>query len=92
MKLFTFFKQKKPGLPKLSPDQVISRRTINQRHVNRIKNLEEEFDSLSNELKEAEFNSNMTKVEREKLSDHLVRRMTFIKHEIEIRRGLLKWL
>ena len=62
-------------------------------HVSlRISNLNDEFEELSSKLKEVESDFDSSKSKREKESDTVIRRMSILKYEIEIREGLVKWL
>lgn len=62
------------------------------RHQKRIDNLAEELHQISKQLVFVESNPELTKNEREKQSDNLIRRITLIKYEIDIREDLIKWL
>lgn len=94
MKLFNIFKKQKEELKKvpLTDEQKISKTLAIERHKKRVINLNEEFEQLSNRLETLDLDTNLTKVEREKSSDSIIRRMSFIRYEVEIREGLIKWL
>lgn len=94
MRLFDIFKKKKeaPKLPKLTREQQLSKSNAIQQHRNRINNLNEEFEQRSAELESLESNYDIPKSQKQKTSDILIRRMTLLRYEIEIREGLLKWL
>ena len=70
----------------------VNKQSVKNRHSARISNLRDEFECLSNELVDIELNIAMARAEKEKSSDRIIRRITLIKYEIEIREGLLKWL
>lgn len=94
MKLFKFIKKDKKELerPKLTREQQLAKVNAVRLHKVRISNLNDEFEQLSTELEEIESNLDMSKTKREKDSDTIIRRMSLLKYEIEIREGLVKWL
>ena len=94
MKLFNFLRKKEeaPKKPTLTADQKVAKGVAITKHRRRIRNLSEELEQISNKLESVESDFNKTRNEREKESDAIIRRMTFIKYEIEIREGLTKWL
>ena len=94
MKLFSMFKKKEEIKKevKLTENQKRDKESAIRRHKKRLDNLNEELLSLSNSLEMLESNYDMTKVEKEKESDNLIRRMSIIRYEIDIREGLVKWL
>lgn len=94
MKLFSFLKKdkKEPERPKLNREQQMAKENAIRLHKIRISNLNDEFEELSAKLEEAESDFDMNKTKREKDSDTLIRRMSMLKYEIEIREGLVKWL
>ena len=51
-----------------------------------------EFEQLSAELENVESAFDVPKAKREKDSDTIIRRMSLLKYEIEIREGLVRWL
>ena len=94
MKLLKFIKRDKeaPKRKPLTDDQKVAKGVAITRHRRRIRNLNEELEQISNKLEVTETDFNGTRNEREKESDRIIRRMTFIKYEVEIREGLIKWL
>lgn len=93
MKLFKFLKkeekveiEKPKQLDRLAVDNAI------RQHQGKIDNLNEELIELTNNLEFIELDFNAPKAKREKDSDTIIRRMSIIKYEIEIRKGLVKWL
>ena len=90
MKLLDLFKKEKKNED--TAEERVSKNISKDRHSARIANLRDEFEQLSNMLVETELNIAMARSEKEKQSDKLIKRMTLIKYEIDIREGLLKWL
>ena len=73
-------------------EQELHNRNIVLKHEKRINNLNAELETIMRDEKELESNLNITKVERDKTSNRLIRRMTLIKYEVGIREELLQWL
>lgn len=94
MKLFNFLKKEKKETPrpKLNREQQMVKENAIRLHKIRIENLNNEFEELSAKLEIVESDFDMNKTKREKDSDTLIRRMSLLKYEIEIREGLVKWL
>lgn len=92
MKIFDFLKKKEPARLQVSREQKITMRLAITSHKKRIENLGEEYKRLTKELGELELDVELTRNERQKLSDTKIRRMSLIRHEIEIREGQIKWL
>lgn len=100
MKLFSIFRKKKekeevleePKEVRISPEQELHNRNIVLKHEKRINNLNAELKTIMRDEKELESNLKITKVERDKTSNRLIRRMTLIKYEVGIREELLQWL
>lgn len=94
MKLLSVFKRQKeePKRRQLTDDQRFVKLHAIDNHEKRITNLNEEFERLSNKLENSSIDIAMTKIEREKFTDRIVRRMAIIRYEIDIRRELTKWL
>ena len=93
MRLLDFFKKKELVKEKpLSKDQRRIKANAIESHRRRISNLGEEFEQLSIKLESLEEDFSITKTEKQKESDTLIRRMTLIRYEMEIREGLVKWL
>ena len=93
MGFFDMFKgREKVEVLKDNHEQKVNKKNIEDRYRIRISNLTEEFEKLSRQLRSTELDLDVTKVEKVKLSDRLIRRMTLLKNEIDIREGLLKWL
>ena len=88
MKFLDLFKKNEDDIPEVKENKKIAK----DRHLARVVNLRDEFEVLSGELVETELNVAMARSEKEKSSDKIIRRMTLIKYEIDIREGLLKWL
>ena len=89
MSLFKVFK----GSDKRdTPEEKINKKNVKARHNNRISNLKNEYDVLSRKLKDVELDIDMSKNEKDKLSDRLIRRMTLLRYEINIREELVRWL
>lgn len=87
-----FKKEEKKEKRKESKADSLQRAIAITKHENRINNLDEELITLSSKLKENEGNFEIPKSAREKTSDTIIRRMTIIRYEIEIREGLIEWL
>ena len=96
MKLSRIFKRDKekeePKKMSLTQEQRISRAKAIKSHQVRIDNLGDELEQLSINLKYIEEDSNKSRIQKQKESDLIIRRMALIKYEIEIREGLIKWL
>ena len=94
MKLFKFIKKdkKEPKRPKLTREQKLVKENAIRLHKIRINNLSEEFEELSTKLEKVESDFDMNRSKREKESDTIIRRMSILEYEIEIREGLVKWL
>lgn len=84
--------KKEPEKPKLSREHQMAKENAIRLHKIRISNLSNEFEELSSMLEIVESNFDESRIKREKDSDTLIRRMTLLKYEIEIREGLVKWL
>lgn len=94
MKLLDFFKKSKKEAekPKLTSQQKMVREGAIRLHRIRIENLSEEFEELSAKLESLESDFGIPRTLKEKESDLIIRRMSLLKYEIEIREGLVKWL
>ena len=94
MKLFSFLKKDKEEAKrvKLSREHQMVKEGAIRLHKIRISNLNDEFEQLSTKLESVESDFDTTKSKREKDSDTIIRRMSLLKYEIEIREGLVKWL
>ena len=94
MKLFSFLRKdkKEPERPKLNREQQMAKDGAIRQHKIRISNLSDEFEQLSAKLEVVESDFDVPKTKREKHSDTIIRRMSLLKYEIEIREGLVKWL
>jgi hypothetical protein len=94
MKLFSFLKKdkKEPEKPRLNREQQMSKDNAIRLHKIRISNLNDEFEELASELEIVEANFDQPQAKRDKSSDTIIRRMSILKYEIEIREGLVKWL
>lgn len=91
--MFNFLRKKEQEVKKAeSLNQKANKKNIESRYRNRINNLKDEFEILSRQLKDLELGIEITKSEKDKQSERLIRRMTLLKHEIEIREGLIRWL
>lgn len=94
MKLFNFLKRNKEEIrkPILSREHRLTKENAIRQHENRINNISEEFEVLSNKLEGIEGDFNIPQSSKAKESDSIIRKMSLIKYEIEIREGLVKWL
>ena len=94
MKLFSFLKKEKkePERPQLNREQQMSKDNAIRLHKIRISNLNDEFEELASKLEIVEANFDQPQAKRDKSSDTIIRRMSILKYEIEIREGLVKWL
>ena len=95
MKLFKFFKKEeevKPEKPKLTSIQKLAKTNAIRLHNIRIENLNTEIEELSARLEKIESNFDSPRASKEKESDMIIRRMSLLKYEIEIREGLIRWL
>ena len=94
MKLLNFLKKKKeePKKPPLSKEHQMVKSQAIQSHRNRVTNLEREFEQLSLNLESIESDFDAPRSKKQKDSDTIIRRMSTLKYEIEIREGLIKWL
>lgn len=94
MAIFGLKKKKQEEEKETNIIAVKQRRDVvsSHRHEARVENLRNELVRLSNRLGLVEVDSIMTKTDKDKCIDSIVKRMTFIRYEIDIREGLLKWL
>ena len=94
MRLLDLFKKskKEPERIKLTDHQRTIKEGAIRLHKVRIENLNEEFEGLSAKLEKIESVFDVPRSFKEKESDLIIRRMSLLKHEIEIREGLVKWL
>ena len=95
MRIFDFFKKKEeeiPRMPGLTFDQKNAKTAAIASHKKRVLNLREELEQISRNLKSVEINFDRTRNERKEESNNIIRRMTFLKYEIDIREGLIEWL
>ena len=101
MKLFNWLKMKKEDRPNNPVWTDIKPRTEAQTkdikttaalYQHRIDNLNEELEKLSDLLCVSELDMSTSRALRTKQTDTIVRRMTLLRYEIDIREGLLKWL
>ncbi len=83
---------KKKRLIKKTPEQRSNIKQVNLRHKNRISNLLEESEELSDKLLTIENDEDMVISKKSKLSDAIVQRLTLIKYEVGIRESLISWL
>jgi len=86
------FKVFKGSNKKDTPEEKINKKNVKTRHNNRISNLKNEYEVLSRKLKDVELDVDMAKSEKDKSSDRLIRRMTLLRYEINIREELVRWL
>ena len=75
-----------------TPEQRLSISHVVRRHEGRISNLEDEIETLSESLKMIELETDTPRASKSKKSDAIIRRMTLIRYEVNIRSNLLKWL
>lgn len=94
MDLFKVFRRKKEPIKRkeLTAEQKIAKAVAIIKHRTRVANLNKELEQISNTLEMTELDFDSTKTEREKKSDTIIRRITLLKYEIDIREGLIKWL
>lgn len=94
MKLFDIFKKKKEEETKPLLSEVQRKLAIAaiNGHKARISNLIEELERLTIDLSSIDTEISKTKAEKNKKTDNIIRRMTLIKYEIDIREELIKWL
>ena len=94
MKLFSFLKKEKkePERPQLNREQQMSKDNAIRLHKIRISNLNDEFEELASKLEIVEANFDQPQAKRDKSSDTIIRRMSLLKYDIEVREGLVKWL
>jgi len=62
------------------------------KHESRLKSLKDEFELLSFNLAKLETDENLHNTEKVKQSDHIIKRLVFLKYEIDIREDLISWL
>ncbi|MHA2064959.1 MAG: hypothetical protein ACXABY_11345 [Candidatus Thorarchaeota archaeon] len=93
MRIFDFFKSSDgEAQPKLSSEQKAIRaagRVKNQKILDRLRT---QYESLAYELRDVETDVKITKNDRDRVSKRIITKSTFLKHEIEIREDLLRWL
>lgn len=94
MRLLNFLKRnkKEEKKPVLSREHKLAKENAIKQHKIRISNLSDEFERLSADLEKVEGNLDIPQSQRTKESDTLIRRITLIRYEIEVREGLIKWL
>ena len=94
MKLLNFLKKKKevPKRPVLSKVHQMAKASAIFSHKNRVSNLNDEFKQLSLDLESIESDFDTPRTKKQKNTDTIIRRMSILKYEIEIREGLIKWL
>lgn len=90
MSFLDLFKREKKTEDTL--EEKTTKKIAKDRHSARVANLRDELEQLSNALVETELSTAVTRSEKEKQSDKMIRRMALIRYEIDIREGLLKWL
>ena len=90
MNFLDLFKREKKTEDTL--EEKTTKKIAKDRHSARVVNLRDELEQLSNALVETELSTAVTRSEKEKQSDKMIRRMALIRYEIDIREGLLKWL
>jgi len=89
MGLFKIFRKKDEKETNISNAHSIKKKQIRDRHKVRINNLNEELEKLYSELDFVENNMELPRGEVKKTSDRIIKRMTLIKYEVDIREGLL---
>ena len=92
---FNFIKKKEvKTTPKreLTREQSLSKASAIRSHKIRIDNLKDELNCMYEDLEAIESDFDSPRSKNSKISDTIIRRMTLIKYEIEIREGLVKWL
>lgn len=67
----------------------IDLKEVEKKYLTRIHNLEKEAIEVMDKVKKLELVDDITKTERDRLVNYAIRRLTFIKHEIEIRDEVL---
>jgi len=94
MRLFKFLKKdkKEPVRKKLNREQQLAKANAIRLHKIRISNLNDEFEELSLKLESISSDFDLPQAKRDKESDTVIRRMSILKNEIDIREGLVKWL
>jgi len=94
MRLFKFLKKdkKEPVRKKLNREQQLAKTNAIRLHKIRISNLNDEFEELSLKLESISSDFDLPQAKRDKESDTVIRRMSILKNEIDIREGLVKWL
>lgn len=94
MKLFNPFKKKDEVSKKVSltKAQRMVKVSAIRKHRNRIYNLENEIKDLTSKLKSLETDLSPSRQNIDKTSDNIIRRMSLLKYEIDIREGIIKWL
>ena len=90
MSFLDLFKREKKTEDTL--EEKTTKKIAKDRYSARVVNLRDELEQLSNALVETELSTAVTRSEKEKQSDKMIRRMALIRYEIDIREGLLKWL
>lgn len=88
--MFNFLKKKSKVV--LSKVQIINNTLAKKHHETRIANLTIEFNTLSDKVKKKELDINIPKNLKHKETDLMIRRMSILKNEIDIRKDLSKWL
>ena len=78
--------------PELTRAQSIAKGVAIDSHKRRIYNLETEIESLRNRLEIVEADFDMPRTDREKESEVIIRRLTLLQYEIDIRKETVKWL
>ena len=89
MKLSEIFKRSKPHI---KSENISAAAVAKASHKKRIDNLNQELSQIKNEIESNELDFIAIKAEREKKSNDLIRRMTLIRYEIDIREGVIQWL
>ena len=99
MKLFgkTFGKGQKEEIEEIEKDSLTDEQKMNidvviARHQRRIMSLDNGLSKMTEEILEIEESLILTKSVKVDKSNKMVNKMAIMKHEIEIREGLIKWL
>ena len=96
MKILRLFKktEEKENVkkPELTKAQSIAKEVAIELHKRRIHNLKIEVVKLRQELKTLETDFDMSRVDREKRSDTIIRRLALLQYEIDTRKETIQWL
>lgn len=74
---------------KEQPIKEVDIKEVERKYLIRISNLEKEASELMSDVRKLEFDTEKTKTEKKILTNNAIRRLTFIKNEIEIREEVL---